>query len=126
MQNESGAGGEESGQDSMNGLQLPQIETPTPMHGAAWLVIYGHVQPDYVNSVEQSAEALDKAAKFRTWADAQDIVVRAVYLWALKDIESRIQGRLAAAQIGANVMAAMRTIPMPPGVEAEPWMQRDG
>lgn len=89
------------------------IEVQTPLHGAAFRVLYEDVQPAFCSSRVRQAEILKRFSEVRLWAGKQPPDIRAAYEWAIAKLTADIERQCAAQDMGNKVQAVYATIPRP-------------
>jgi len=89
------------------------IEVPNPTNGAAYQVLFEAVQPAFCTTRDRQAEIKADFDKVTEWAKTQPPEVYGAYLWAIKEISKSIDQRMAANDLGNQVIAAYQSIPKP-------------
>lgn len=90
---------------------MNNIEVQTPLHGAAFRVLYEATQPAFCSTRTRQAEINEYFSKVRLWSKEQPSNVRQAYEWALTKLTADIQRQISASDMGNAVEAAYRTIP---------------
>lgn len=92
------------------------IETPTPLHGAAYQVLYEQFNPVACVTRAQQASLRTQLGRVLDWAGTLPRETELAYRWAADLVERQVEGRLRQTELARACGAALETIARPTGV----------